>query len=388
MTKSGAIIGLMILMLVLYMGIQITFLDFYNHYGLPFGRADVDNYMVDINRGIEFPNHIFVVGLTRLSSSLMNPSLFITFFIPLALTIALPLSVFVLALFMTKDWTMSFYSVMAYVFGTISLQAFGISAMWSQMFATIFIVWAYIFFETYIEKRIGTLRLISAIMAVMTFIAHAKSAAAFAIYGALRYIIMGRRQLAVILAATGVVAYAFLAENIFEYYPYTVDIWFVLTNFMHPFLWVLAGFFIMRNMKSADIRTMTLIAFCAFTFVISYFSVLWRPLLSALPFLVVFAVMEFFRLLRQAHPAVGVTLGVLLMIALIVFGFNLTRSSLYAMYEEMVPGKFNETRQMDSAYFKSMFSIRDDNMNNAQAIYSLHQNMNDSAIRELANNID
>jgi len=362
MTKHSAVLGLAVLMLVLYMGVQITFLDFYNHYGLPFGRVDVDNYMTATSRGVGFPDHMMITSLSIIASKFMDMSLFLTFFIPLALTILLPLSVFVLALFMSKDWTVAFYSTMAYVFGTISLQAFGISAMWSQMLATIFIIWAYIFYETYIEKKDRGLLTTVYVMVVLTAIAHIKSTAALAIYGALRHILMGRRQLATILIATAIAAYAFLTNTMFDSYPYTVNISDVLTSFMHPLLWILAIFFILRNMGTKDMRLMALMLFCTFTFVISYFSVLWRPLLSVLPFLVVFAVMEFFTYLKQARPSVGITLGIIFMIALIVFGSNLTKSSIYTMYEEMVPGKFNETRPMDPTYFKNMFSIRDGNV--------------------------
>jgi len=127
---KGAFLGLAFLVAFLYVGVQLNFINYYDRFGIPFGKQDVDNYLISINNGSYIgPDDMLVIHMSRVLSSIITPELLLTWMVPLFLCVFLPLTVFMLGFWMSRDGTVALVSTVVFVFGTIVLQAFGISAL-------------------------------------------------------------------------------------------------------------------------------------------------------------------------------------------------------------------------------------------------------------------
>lgn len=353
---KGAFVGLIFLVMVLYVGVQLNFITYYGKFGIPFGKYDVENYLLSIkDTSYIGPNDMFIIHVSRDLSRFVKPEILLTWMIPAFLCIFLPVTVFMLAFWMSKDGTVALVSTVVYVFGTMSMQAFGISAMWSQMISTIFFVWSIIFAEEYYRTKSVLLRNIAMIMAAVSIFSHLRAAGVYIIYAAIRTnLIKGNFSRGIQIFA--VIAAAIAYSSTLPANQYDVGLWYVFTNFMFPLLWILAMF---GMIKAAFSKNTSLAAISSMVFVvmiISSFSVLWRPLLSVLPFLAVFATMEMFAVFDKYHPVVSMIIIVLLLVVLLAYSYNLLGAFLTAMHQEMIPGFYNETvRNINGTLFHSIW---------------------------------
>ena len=88
----------------------------------------------------------------------------------------------------------------------------------------------------------------------------------------------------------------------------------------------------------------------------SYFSVLWRPLISVIPLFVIFATLAIFYTLSKIDPRLSIILGVVVILAMMMFFYNSIQSGIYEMYKELVSGYFNEVRHtINASIFKAMY---------------------------------
>jgi len=354
---KGAFLGLAFLVAFLYVGVQLNFINYYDRFGIPFGKQDVDNYLISINNGSYIgPDDMLVIHMSRVLSSIITPELLLTWMVPLFLCVFLPLTVFMLGFWMSRDGTVALVSTVVFVFGTIVLQAFGISALWSQMISTVFFVWAVIFSEEYFRNKASLMGNLAAIMAALSVFAHLKAAGIFLIYIAIRFSLTHRKNALNTIPILFVMLAAIIYCIITPSYPYTVDVWYVFTHFMYPLLWILAFFGLLKGLVSKQHSLVVISSMVFMIMGISSISVLWRPLLSALPFLAVFATIEIFEILDRQRPVVSMIIILSLCLVLMAYSYDLTGMALTSMYQEMIPGFFNDTvRNVNGTLFDSIW---------------------------------
>jgi len=353
---KGAFVGLIFLVMVLYVGVQFNFIVYYGKFGIPFGKYDVENYLLSIKDASYIgPNDMFIIHMSRVLGGLVKPEILLTWMIPAFLCIFLPVTVFMLAFWMSKDGTIALVSTVVYVFGTMSLQAFGISAMWSQMVSTIFFIWSIIFAEEYYKTKSVLLRNVAMIMAAVSIFSHLKAVGVYMIYAAIRTNLI-KDKFARGIQIFAVIAAAIIYSSTLPANQYDVGLWYVFVNFMYPLLWILAIFGMIKAAFSKN-TSLAVISLMVFVIIfVSSFSVLWRPLLSALPFLAVFATMEMFEVFDKQHPIVSMIIIVSLLVVLLAYSFNLLGMYLTAMHQEMIPGFYNETvRNINGTLFDSIW---------------------------------
>jgi hypothetical protein len=126
--NSWAFLGFAVMIAILYIFVQINYIDYYRNYIIPFGRLDVDNYrktIMDDNK-IDL-DHPAITYMGRIFGVNSYGPMF-TYAIPIVLCIILPMAVFMMSLYFMRDGPMALLTTICYMFGTVSVVAFGISA--------------------------------------------------------------------------------------------------------------------------------------------------------------------------------------------------------------------------------------------------------------------
>lgn len=356
-SDKGAIVGLLFLMVFMYIAVQLNFISFYREMGVPFGRSDVDEYMKDIAKpDISVGDHVFIVLLSKASSSFMSPGEFLTYYIPIMLCLVMPLTVFVLAFMLSEDGTVAFYSTVVSVFGTIMFLAFGVSSLWAQMESTIFIMWFIILYEIYQKAKSNDVLVLMAIFAILSVVSHYKAAVFIPLYLLIRYFVDGGAVLVTVASVVLMLAFVLVHGTVFDPYPYDIDVSYVFFNFMFPLLWVFAFCYMIDQFVFSKKKMQTAMILSVVVLVVSSVSVQWRPLLTVLPFFALFATMGLFRMIEKMNPWIAVFLGAVSALVLFMFFFYMFQNSMYAMYQEIVPGIYNDTRtSIDLGKFVSMY---------------------------------
>jgi hypothetical protein len=356
-SDKGAIVGLLFLMAFMYIAVQLNFIYFYREMGVPFGRSDVDEYMKDIAKpDISIGDHVFIILLSKSVSTFMSPGEFITYYIPIMLCLVMPLTVFILAFILSEDGTRAFYSTMVSMFGTIMFLAFGISSLWAQMESTIFIIWFIILYEIYQKVKSNDVLVLMAVFAILSIVSHCKAAVFIPLYLLIRYFVDGRAVLVTVASTILMLAFVLVHGTVFDPYPYDIDASYVFFNFMFPLLWVLAFYYMLDQFIFSKKKIQTVMILSVVVLVVSSMSVQWRPLLTVLPLFALFATMGLFKMLEKMNPWIAIILGTALAFVLFVFFFHMFQNSMYAMYQEIVPGIYNDTRTtIDLAKFSNMY---------------------------------
>lgn len=133
---------------LVFLGLSLrVFYLFDEFYGLPFGMNDVDVYMcwfgVDLGTlnvclpfgGIGFYTHaVFYYSVLVLG----DPSEVLLWFVPLLLCVCFPVSVLFCFYGFYRDVDRAVLSAVVFFFGTFGVLLFGVTSLWSQLYASIF----------------------------------------------------------------------------------------------------------------------------------------------------------------------------------------------------------------------------------------------------------
>jgi hypothetical protein len=340
---------------VLYLVSQIFFLHYYQVCGIPFGRIDVDNYMDGfVNRKLGDVTHTLLYISGDVASQFMDMRGFFTLLIPLLSCLILPMTVFIFMLYFSRDVEMSFVGLVFYIIGSYSMQAFMISAYWSQLYATIFFFWFVIMLEEYGRSRNRHCLVVGIICAILMFISHMKFAGAIVIYLFSRAIINNDKRGVLLYGGVFVAGIIMFPNVLVNDYPISMGVDYVLGKFLMPLLWVMfliSVFVYPRGLTDSD---KALVLFAGGVFAISSTSALWRPLITVLPIFVYYSIrcLMALRGRRIYYPVL-----VCLIVICLVYSYTITLYALNSMLGEMIPGTFEHTyRNMDPNPFLHMFS--------------------------------
>jgi len=359
MKSINSMIVACIIIGLVYLIVQVEFLQFYQAYKKPFGRVDVDNYLDTVydhqDKGQESKvRHILVYALGKASSFIFTPELGYSFIIPFITCVILTGMIYVFFLYFTRDPELSLLGLVFYIFGTYSMQAFLISAYWAQLFATIGLFAFIILFEEYIKKKDNYILILCILCAVYMLVSHLKFIGAIPLYIFARAIVNKSFKVSIGIMAMLLMGWLLFPNILTSIYPVPMGIDYVLTKFLMPLFWLIVIAY-MYDFKNTTVIDRTFFLFACLVFVISSFSALWRPLVSALPIFIYFVVKYIgdLRVNRKVYYAM-----VLLIVACMgVYFFFTTSYAISSMLGEMIPGVFPLTyRDMDPNPFLHMFS--------------------------------
>jgi hypothetical protein len=359
MKPINSMIAACIIIGLVYLAVQVEFLQYYQAYKKPFGRVDVDNYLDTIHdhqdKGQDSKTrHILIYALGKASSFFFTPELGFSFLIPLVTCVILTGTVYIFLLYFTRDPELSLLGLIFYIFGTYSMQAFLISAYWAQLFATIGLFVFIILFEEYMAKKSNTVLVLCALCAIFMLVAHLKFIGAIPLYIFARATVNKSFKVSIGIMGMLLIGWLLFPNILTSVYPVPMGIDYVLTKFLMPMFWLIAIAY-MYDFKSTSVIDRTFFLFACLVFIISSFSALWRPLVSALP-IFIYLVVKYIgdlRINRKLYYAM-----VLLIVACMgVYFFFTTSYAISSMLGEMIPGVFPFTyRDMDPNPFLHMFS--------------------------------
>jgi hypothetical protein len=361
--KGGAIL-LAVVLFGFYAFVQLHFLSFYNIFGLPFGKSDVDIYMGQIGADYIANDHVLLNLIPLLFKGIVDPGLFYTVVIPLSLCVFLPLTLFVFAVYYSRDQLISFVAVFMLVFGTFSFQVYGFSALWAQLYATVFSLWSVVFFQHWTQTKKNVLLLVVGMFAVLSVLSHVAGAGFLALFVGF-YFCCGVRNRVVlaVLIILAVFVLIFMGRSLGEMfgdYIYEVDLSYVMNGFAMAPVWVLA--FFGMALEHCHNKKRSLIYAVLATLLISPAFVLWRPIISVLPVISYFAAVGFISVLREAYRKGGAFFTVLIVVIfsiyLVEYSMGTTRGFIKSMLWEMEaePGLVDRLpRALNGTVFRDIY---------------------------------
>jgi len=275
---------------LLFSFVQMHFLSYYNVFGIPFGKVDVDAYMGAINKDEISIDHVLITLIPSALSSIIDPGLLYTVTIPFLACIILPLTLFFFAYYFSRDYTTAFFSVFIMLFGTFTLHVYLITALWAQMLATIFALWSIIFIEHYYRTNNRAVIFVAVIFSILTILSHPAGFAMVFIYIGLKiYNDISRKSLFIlcIIPLVGLSVYILDTFTVmFGDYIYVISLDYVFMYFVHPVFWIMAGISAIFLLHTEQKQ----LVFMSFIVgVVSPAFVLWRPLISILPLVAYFS---------------------------------------------------------------------------------------------------
>lgn len=278
------IILLLFGLLLLFSFVQLHFLSYYNVVGIPFGKSDVDNYMMTVREGDIRADHVLITAIPYLFSSVLDSGLFYTVFVPFFACIILPITLFMFSYYFSKRWEIALFSVVFMLFGTFTLQVYLISALWAQMMSTVFALWSIIFIDRYANVGGGGVLKLAAFSLILTILSHPAGFGMVAIYVALiLYERVCFKKTIIAVSSVGFIIGMWVLcrfTNLLGNYIYKVNVFDVFTGFAPLFVWFYAIFLMFID---GGVIIKRLFKLVIFIFLISSFFVLWRPMLSVLP---------------------------------------------------------------------------------------------------------
>jgi hypothetical protein len=364
-TDKASFIGLIVFVVCLYLLVQLNFLNYYEHMGIPLGRVDVDNYLGDVRNpdyGIIY--HTLLIQPAKVLSSHITPELYFTYLIPLILCIALPISIFMLSFFLSESALVALFATVVCMLGTITLTVFGISGAWAQMMATVFFLWFIIYYESYnmLDDDTRESMLFLTVVAIcLTALSHIKVLALIFLYFMVRELYIKRYKFVVPIGILSLIMLILFGSSTLGDYQYNMTLWEVLTRFVSPISLILIVFSIIwllckKNPTEKERSMKILILFSVMTFIISSFAILWRPLFSVIPIFVVIGVIYLFKIFERITLMYKIILSILIILSAAYFCYMSVEGGLLEMYKETIPGCFNDTtRNIDSRIIKSLY---------------------------------
>lgn len=148
-----------------------VFLKYFDYYGIPFGKDDIDNYIKYHhfhNKRIFFDNiidfYLFIFNYKY--------SFGLTILIPIVGFIILPIVFLLFYYFSTKDIESTFIAILMHFFGTFYIWAFLIVGLWRQTFADIFFFSGLTFLIIYKDKKLIPYLRLSIILLFLACLMH------------------------------------------------------------------------------------------------------------------------------------------------------------------------------------------------------------------------
>jgi len=289
---KGWIILFAVIVLSLFVFVQLHFLGFHGEFGIPFGKSDVDNYLLCVNDGNIRLDHVLITLVPYLMVDFISPEMFYILTIPFIACLILPITMFMFAFYFSKRKDIALWSTFILMFGTFSLQVYIISALWAQMLATIFAMWTIIFIRHYTVTGKSSLILASLILTIITALSHPAGFCMIAIFFGMTVYSRTAHKFAwsvVVLCGTFATMLAIQNfTNMFDEYFFKVDLAYVLDMFAPLAVWIILPFGMLVCYIGKDEGERFLIGVTLAMAIASPLFVLWRPLISLLPLVAYF----------------------------------------------------------------------------------------------------
>ena len=343
---------------IIYLAAQVEFLQYYQVYKKPFGRVDVDNYFDTIydkptKTEDTKARHIMIYAIGKIARLFDSAEIVFTFLIPFVSCIIMTLTVFIFLLYFTRDSELSLLGIIFYIFGTYSMQAFMISAYWAQLFATIGMLLFIIFYEEYMLKKARICLIICIMCAIYLVIAHIKFVGAIPLYLLARMLVKKEYKIVIGIMIALMIGWAIFPTILVSTYPVPMGVDYVFTKFLFPLFWFIVAAYMMTGERLTNYDK-TFFIFTILIFIVSSFSALWRPLISALPIFIYFVVKYYDGFRKERKIYYGIVIFTILLMS--IYFYYTTSYALSSMIGEMIPGVFNTTyRNMDPGPLLHMF---------------------------------
>lgn len=357
------------------------FVQFYNLYGIPFGKRDVDGYVkhlsqpldeyrddehisIEIAREMGFVRvdlrHTFFQLFVRLVAwwVKLEPVKVLVYLIPFMLWVVIPLSLLFLCYCFLGVW--DGFPVLLVLFGGYTLILFGLVSVWSQMFSYVCFLLCIGFLKLFFDKKIDVVP--SVFFGVVSVLFHPFTLPLYLLLG-VAYFLNNRNRKEVFVF----VFLVFLLANVSMFFTrnqifwnYTIfhnlnypepTIYFILYNLTNPILWVLfaVGFLRGREWNIFDYYVL-LVVF------VGLFVHNARGLVFAHPFLCIYAYLGFRYLqAKMNHPKL---LTVILCVFIYFHFSTLFSGYVFDMMLEMDGSEyFCEVRGLASEPLKRLLNI-------------------------------
>jgi hypothetical protein len=226
-------------------------------------------------------------------------------------------------------------TVFIYVLGTFSLHVFGITALWAQLFSTVFALWAMVAFNLWLWTNSWKFLLLSMVMSLGVLFSHTIGIGLMLVYYGVFLVQRKNLMLMVPLVLIAALIVFVLGWRVFSDYVFGVDLWYVLSVFANPGVWILAalGFVTWSGMDGISRRTVGITAILVFA--VSPFFTLWRPLISVLPVFSLYAANGLDWLRDKTNKWVFVLLLLVLLVIFSMYFYDVMNRFLSSMVWEM-----------------------------------------------------
>lgn len=365
--ETFTLAGIILLTLTVYAMSQVVFNGYLEHYGKPFGKGDVDNYMEFLMYPQAFhydPVHYFFINSVLTASDVLGaaPKVFLTYFIPAVCFLVYPLLMYMF-LHSLQEGVENIYGVYFFIFGTHITFFTGLVAVWAQSVSYIFYLLSLVMLARFYSRGRGLTR----------FYCFAFVACLFHPYMVGIYLLMllgysvavrDRRLLLCFLVGLMVfvvwTGYGWLRFTIWSGAYGEPDMYLLFYVYVSPFLYCLA---LLGLAQTYPIRfTRMLWAVMGVLLVAGLFSHISRALVYALPFIVYYG-LNGFLVLREAvshrlQHDVKFLFTLIFIILFMLYYSELLYAFLHSMVYEMEHFTHDRPRSMNATWVRETFYLQ------------------------------
>lgn len=341
--------------------ITIHFMVFYKLYELPFGRNDVDNYIGTTYKWItgekyNISHMLFMVAGAAAYNFGVRPELLFSILMPVALGL-IPVAAFMFYVYMTKSAKIAFVSFVFMVFGTFSMFSFWIMSLWGQAISTALLMLALVFYDLAVvsDKRYYIAFGVAVIFAML---AHYISPFMIILFLLLKFIdekkTIDALSIGVVLFI-GLIVMVFFMENdrFSSSYPVVLGPVYIFDNAAMILVWFLSIYGMIASRKDAKLRVLSW--FTIIGIIASSQFVLWRPIVTILCFVAMFAGIGLIKILGRLSKVYVILVYIMVAVLLLNYSYAQYAGFMNMMLWEMIDNSPDPPRSIDPQPFRGLF---------------------------------
>lgn len=275
----------LIIVLLMFVFTYSLFFLYHNHYNIPFGKYDVDNYMCFIGENVKNYDepclkeiyrysddriHFGLIQIIRvIEYHIGDFSLSYTYFVSFFLCLFIPLGYWHIGCKYYRDRDTAAHYVLFMIFGTFTYFLFGVLSVWSQMLG-------YLFYLLFLGEYFGTRHTVMYYFLVLSIFFHPYILMVYVLY-LLAYIIEQKQYNYLIgVGLLGIIVYSYLGLDLLTYTYYSNELqpplYQVIFIHMNPILFYISILAVIQNKKHRTLYLlMSLLIFSHYSRGLVYF---------------------------------------------------------------------------------------------------------------------